>query len=309
MAAQGPDDAAAAVERALRGQFADAPARGADLVRQVRAAADGGRVLLVLPGDVLATATARGRRAGGPSADGPARWVQEQLARTYGGRSSSWAPALAAGRVDVLALDEPGVTDAPPAAPPSTDGTGAGELTFAGAPVHRLTLAAGERAHHPLSPRPAWAGAVGFVLVAAACWAVLWSYDYRPLVCAALALGLGAAFAGVGGYPPLQPRRGVGSWARHRQLALVGATATAGLSFLVGLLAIDGLTAHDALVVLVPLVAAGAWMGGADALAVMAWWTRGHQLVADVGATRVVRTDPAGSDGRPGADPEPALPA
>jgi hypothetical protein len=307
--------------RALLSQFADAPVRGAELVRTMEEIVDGGKLPVVLPAAIVATE--RRRIEGRPGADDERRrWLEEQLARTYGaGPPGAWSAAVAAGDVELVILAE--ATDPPadpraeptlvlpadvPADPPA-DPTLAVPVgppadpahdadSFGGVTVRRVELAPGQVALHPLSPRPLWASVVGLVLVGVACWAILWSYDYMPAVCAGLAIGLAATFATVGGYPPLVPGRrpGIGSWPRYQQLALSSAGAGAGLSFLVGLLAIDQLTARDALIVLVPMVVTGAWIAGGDALAIMWYATRGRRLVADLGSVRVVTGADAAAD-------------
>ena len=97
------------------------------------------------------------------------------------------------------------------------------------------------------------------------------------------------------------------SWPREHSLAVAGAAATAAVSFVVGLLAIDGLSARDSLVVIVPMVAAGAWIGGGDSLAVMWQHSRRRRVVVDVGSTRVVADMPS-QVSIPGPEPEPESP-
>ena len=298
-----PHPAPISLATALRDQMADSPSRGADLVAAVAAALTADRVALVLPAAVLAAANERpGRRA----LDGPT-WLADQLGRTYApAPPGGWAALVAADRVDVIVLDATLTADpsAPTTAempiapttdqPTTTDQPATTDLPAAAGPIavpiHRVALPPGQTALHPLSRRPAWAAVVGFCLLAAACWALLWSYDYRPLVSVVLAGGLAAAFAGVRGHGPFSPGRrpGVQSWARARQHAVLGGACTAAVSFLIGLLAIDGLSARDSLVVIVPMIAAGWWLGGGDAVAVMWHQTRNSRVVADVGGVRVV---------------------
>ena len=285
------------IAAALRDQMADSPSRGADLVAAVAAALTADRVALVLPAAVVA---AEHQRPGRSALDGPT-WLADQLGRTYTpAPPGGWAALVAADRVDVIVLDATPTAD--PSAPattempiaPITELTASTELParvgVIAAPIHRVALPPGQTALHPLSPRPTWAAVVGFCLLAAACWALLWSYDYRPLVSSVLAGGLAAAFAGVRGHGPFAPgrRSGVQSWAHARQHAVVGGACTAAVSFLIGLLAIDGLSARDSLVVMVPMMAAGWWLGGGDAVAVMWQQTRDSRVVADVGGVRVI---------------------
>jgi hypothetical protein len=59
----------------------------------------------------------------------------------------------------------------------------------------------------------------------------------------------------------------------------------------VSLLAIDGLSTRDSLLVIAPMVAAGAWIGGGDAVAVAWQQSRRRRVVADLGTTRVFGPD------------------
>ena len=261
---------------ALREQLGDASARGADIAAAIAASLDGGRIPIVVPADVVAAATHRRGKA--PSARERQSWLADQLAFTYPYTpQGGWAAAAGSeGVVELVVIDDGGRAPV--------------ELGDIGdVPMRRVELTPGHLAVHPLSPRPTWALIAGFDLVALACWALLWSYDFRPLVCALLSIVLAATLAGVRGFSPLAPRRGgVRSWPRERTLAIAGAAATSAVSFVVGLLAIDGLTARDSLIVIVPMVAAGAWIGGGDALAVMWHQSRGRRAVADIGSTRVL---------------------
>jgi hypothetical protein len=267
---------------ALREQLADAPPRGATLAAEVGAALDAGRVPVVVP---AAVASAALRRRGGQDRDARERqqWLTDQLGFTYPQVPADGWPAVTATQaaVELVVLEDGG------RAPVELGDVG--DLA-----VRRVALEPGQLAVHPHSPRPTWALVAGFDLVALACWALLWSYDFRPLVCALLAVVLAATLAGVRGFSPLAPRRSVGvrSWPREHALAAGGAAATAAVSFAVGLLAIDGLSARDSLVVIVPMVAAGAWIGGGDALAVMWHQSRRRRVVVDVGSTRVLADAP-----------------
>jgi hypothetical protein len=261
-------------EAALRRQVAAAEP-GSGLGTALETALDGGRLPIVFPAHVV-VAPGAGRVPEPGASPAGREWLVAELERAYGGRpAAAWRAAVDTDRVAVIVLDEPGF-DPPP-------------LTELGAPVTRVALPAGHTARHVRSPWPAWVRVVTFALAGLSSGVLAWSYDISAWVAVALGAVIGSVFARLGPYPPLRLWRfaDIGSWTSFRRLAVQSSLLFAAVALAIGLLAIDGLTGRDAALVMVPLLACGAWMGGGDLVAVMAHHGRGR-TVADLGATRVL---------------------
>lgn len=245
----------------------DVPLVAARLAREVGRSVDQGRLPLVLPAALAAEHTA-----------GPAdrAWLVDELERTYGGRSSAgWHALVDAGLVELVVLDEA-----------TADPTDLDTVV----PVRRVELDHGQAALHPTMGWPVSMPLIGGLLVAFAAAVLLWSYDISVWISAGIGLAVGAVFAEAESAPLVTSgrRTSVVTWAARRRQAAVGAALVGALSGVIGLLAIDGLVARDALLVVLSLVVAGAWIGGADLLVALAVGPRGHRRVADVLGIRVV---------------------
>lgn len=268
---------------ALRRSLEDVTVGAAALATDVGRSLDDGRLPLVLPAAVLATRLAGVRPAAEPGPDAASEpapspeWLLDELEWAYGGRSrTAWDALVRAGCVEIVALDDPGTEPPAPLA--------------AGVPVRRVALPAGQRAVHPRSPWPSWIRLVGGGLVGVAAAVLLWSYDVAPWIWLLTGAVLAVVYASVEAGPVAGPgrRASVATWAVWRRQAAVGAALFGSLSLAVGLLALDGLVARDGVLVVVPLVLAGAWVGGGDLLAALAAHQRGGRRTADLGSTRVL---------------------